>query len=201
MAYKSELKKKLRTVKLVDKKISYELSYDKTKNLKKFNRLEILEYINNNYINDEELKKEDLINDLIAFRSYKEELDLVVENQNDFFSVLSLLLAICAIAYSGGHEYLTDCEAFKIFVILIALTLLIFGTYMNFRENKNSDFNKLKVLNNAIHVLEALKEEIVDENKILETKKFNLEVSDAEKGIDPNIYSVKVRESLEDKSK
>ena len=50
-------------------------------------------------------------------------------------------------------------------------------------------------------ILETIKEDIYAfPERVLEPKEFNLEVSNAEEGIEPNIYSVKVKESLEDKS-
>lgn len=154
----NELKKKLRTIKLVDKKVSYELSYDKTKDLKNFKRIEMLDYINGYYINGDDLEIEKLINDLITFKTYKDELNLIIENQNAFFGVLALLLAILSISTSFKQDHLSNIIALAILVILGLLVILIFVTYINFRENKNSNFNKLKVVNNAIHVLEDIRD-------------------------------------------
>lgn len=189
MAYKSDLKKNLRSLKLVDKNISYNLSFNNVKDLKKFKRLEILEYINDYYINEKEFKKEELINDLIAFKTYKDDLKLIVENQSVFFSVLTLLLALLAIATSLESEHIPDGIALAIFIILLVLIALIFGTYMNLRENKESDFNKLKVVNNAIHILEAIKEDMVEVPEIFDVEVKNLNGEKAE----PRRYSVKVR--------
>lgn len=148
------------TWKIISKvfKISVNIQSEEISNLRYMNIKEIQEYINSNYVNKSYIGKEKLINDLVAFKSYKDELDLIVENQNSFFSILALLLTILAIAASLGYENLSDGTALAIFVILAVLVLLIFITYMNFRENKKSDFNKLKVVNNAIHVLEAIKD-------------------------------------------
>lgn len=197
MKYKSDLKKNLQTIKLVRKNISYNLSFNKVKDLKKFKRLEILKYINDYYINEKELKKEDLMNDLIAFKTYKDELELIVENQNVFFSVLALLLALLAIATSLKSERLSDGIALVIFIILLVLIGLIFGAYLIFRENKESDFNKLKVVNNAIHILEDIKEDMVE---VPETWNIDVEVvnSIGEK-TGSRKYSIKVTESLENK--
>ncbi|WP_282924754.1 hypothetical protein [Peptoniphilus genitalis] len=136
----------------------YELSYEKDKDLKKFDRQEILNYINVYYINDRDLEIDNFINDLITFKTYKDELDLIVENQNAFYSVLALLLALLAIATSVKSGRIPDKIAVIIFILLFALIVLIFGKYIYLRENKNSNFNKLKVVNNAIHVLEAIKD-------------------------------------------
>lgn len=197
MKYKSDLKKNLQTIKLVRKNISYNLSFNKVKDLKKFKRLEILKYINDYYINEEELKKEDLMNDLIAFKTYKDELELIVENQNVFFSVLALLLALLAIATSLKSERLSDGKAFVIFIILLVLIGLIFGAYLIFRENKESDFNKSKVVNNAIHILETIKENMVE---VPQTWNFDVEVDNLIGQVSKSRkYSIKVTESLENK--
>lgn len=226
MEYKSDLKKHLKTAKLKSNNISYELSYEKVKDLNYLNIEEILRYINDNYINDKKLKKEDLINDLIAFKSYKDEIEVhfkiqdLFEKVNSFqitvfFTLISLIVAFIQISSSIAmfitdkasdksffKESLSNIQICLIFIIYVLIVIIIANMiYYFIRNRKNSKYNKLMTINNAIHILEALKDEMVDENKILENKDFNLVVNNVEGDIEPYIYSVKVRESLERKSK
>ena len=138
--------------------ICYELSYDKDKDLKKIDRQEMLNYINDYYINGEDLEIDKFINDLITFKTYKDELDLIVENKNAFYSVLAVLLAVLAIATSVKSGRISDGIAIIIYIKLFVLIVLIFGEYLYLRVNKKSNFNKLKVVNNIIHFLEAIRD-------------------------------------------
>ena len=139
--------------------ICYELSYDKDKDLKKIDGQEMLNYINDYYINGVDLEIDKFINDLITFKTYKDELDLIVENKNAFYSVLAVLLALLAIATSVKSGRIPDKIAVIIYIILFVLIVLIFGEYIYLRVNKKSNFNKLKVVNNVIYFLEAIRDD------------------------------------------
>lgn len=139
--------------------ICYELSYDKDKDLKKIDGQEMLNYINDYYLNGVDLEIDKFINDLITFKTYKDELDLIVENKNAFYSVLAVLLALLAIATSVKSGRIPDKIAVIIYIILFVLIVLIFGEYIYLRVNKKSNFNKLKVVNNVIYVLEAIRDD------------------------------------------
>lgn len=218
MLYKTDLKKHLRTAKIDKQNFSYELSYEKVKDLNYLSREEILRYINDNYINDNDFEKKNLINDLIAFKTYREYVKEIVAKEDILEKFLSVYINILSIFTAltigmlqiqsqmiSGKTVEDDFSIIKIlFEKRIApLSILIFGCivfyFCNFliRHGKRSESSKLKIVNNAIYILEAIKEDMVEV-----PENFDVEVKNliGEK-VESRRYSVKVRESLEDKSK
>ena len=198
MEYRSDLKKHLKTAKIEKNNFSYELSYEKGENLKKLKTDEILKYVNDNYINDKDFKKENLINDLICFKTYKDDLEKDIRNQNIFSEFLSSVSTI-AIGILTSEKTKSIEDIMLVLIVFVTYTSLRY-TFLYIATGRKSASNKLVTVKNSIYILETLKDEMVAENKVFDTKNFNLEVIDADEVIEPNIYSVKVRESLEDKS-
>ena len=93
--------------------------------------------------------------------------------------------------------YKRQKEGFTILNIFL-FALLFFAVYRFFKDG--SKYRKLKTYSNAISILEAIKEDIYARpEKVLGTKEFNFEVNNLDECIEPNFYSAKVRESLENK--
>ena len=136
---------------------------------------EIEEYIKSNYINNIIIEKNKLINDLVIFKTYRDELNLIIENQNFFVNILAVILAITAIAFSSGFNQESNGIVLAIIILIITLIILVFWTYMYYRERKKSDFNKLKTINNVVYILEAIKDNLdeVPENFDVEVKHLN----------------------------
>lgn len=81
--------------------------------------------------------------------------------------------------------------------ILVLGFIVIYFLFFLTRYGKRSESSKLKIINNAIYILEAIKDE--DMVEIPETRVFEVEVDNlVDQPSEPRKYSVKVKESLED---
>lgn len=78
-------------------KIEYILSKPDTTKLEKLTNEEIVEYINVNYIDNYDNDKSSLINDLRAFKTYKDDLEIQNINEDIFESFINSLIPIIAI--------------------------------------------------------------------------------------------------------
>lgn len=142
---------------------------------------EIEDYIDNYYIKEENIEEEDLISDLITCKSYKEKLDLSFKLDGLILSCLAILIAIITVmmsviltvadteiglSISGSHitgkitssagstNTIVNGSGFLIFFFLVILFIYIKW----FVEAIPT--NKINSLNNAIYILEAIKEDI-----------------------------------------
>lgn len=170
MENSNEFNNLLKTVKLDNGKILYNLSCT-TDSLKYFTKDKILKYVNDYYIKSKPSSKVELINDLNTFKTYRDNIEKNLQLQgiiSGFLSIISTIVSII-IAYELGVIQSSPKGNLNLKIIIDNLNwLLIVGVVMvigsiaillgNFC--KNSEINKVKVLNNAIYILEALKEEI-----------------------------------------
>lgn len=142
---------------------------------------EIEDYIEKYYIKKENIEEEDLISDLISCKSYKEKLDLSFKLDGLILSCLAILIAIITVmmsviltvadteillSISGSHiigninssagstNTIVNGSEFLIFFFLVILFIYIKW----FVEAIPT--NKINSLNNAIYILEAIKEDI-----------------------------------------
>lgn len=142
---------------------------------------EIEDYIEKYYIKKENIEEEDLISDLISCKSYKEKLDLSFKLDGLILSCLAILIAIITVmmsviltvadteiglSISGSHitgnitssagrtNTIVNGSKFLIFFFLVILFIYIKW----FVEAIPT--NKINSLNNAIYILEAIKEDI-----------------------------------------
>lgn len=183
---KIEIDKKTESGSEIVESKKYDLS-----NTKDLNAQNIASYIQVNYLDKDRIEKGQLINDLIVLKNYVNKIKVDLDIEKFIVSGITIYVAIITIVISEAHEL----GAW----ILLVLVILFSFLYIR-RTSTKSDLNKLKIINNGIFILEALKDEMVDENKILDKKivdSKNPEVSNEYKDIEPNIYSVKVKESLE----
>lgn len=218
MKYKSNLKKHLRTAKIKKKRFLYELSYEKGIDLKKLKTDKILNYINDNYINDKGFKKEGLINDLICLKTYRDYIELELKTEDFFISYSSLYIATFMFMFSRILEeprpynltvvksgrYIvgkiiqtdkmtfSDCVIGALLIALLASFLVVFFR----RAIKAYKSKKLTSLNNAIYILEAIEEDMVKVNGT--TYEVNVDNLVGEKS-EPRKYFVNVSEILEEK--
>lgn len=200
MLYYSDIKKDLYTVELDGRDISYKLSYNDAKDLKNYDKQGILNYINDNYINDKKFEKKNIINDLVTLKTYRDNIEIYFKNRELFTGFLTALATVSAILISfliAASENVRGEALTFVFdnidwVLKIALfTILIYFVVLAVNFCGNSKSNKLKVVNKAINILEAINE---DMDKDPDTWKFNLEVANSEESIATNSYSVKVTE-------
>lgn len=201
MKYKNTLGKKLTIKNCSDFDSSHKLAYGKNKNLGNKKVEEIEDYIEEYYINKDTIEYENLIKDLISFKAFKRDLEGKINDKREIFGLLAVAAAIFAVMMEP--DQISDETKF-FFMALIAGILYATFIYFLWRfmlKEKNSKYNKIYSVNYAISILEAIKEDIYARSeRVLETKEFNFEVSNSDECIEPNIYSVKVKESLEDKS-
>lgn len=184
---------------------------------------QIENYIQNNYINVDSFEEEDLVNDLTMFKTYKDNQEMNLRLDEFALSCFAVVTAIVAVMttvrlsfsklylniYNFGKYMFGNINSDKDTGIVIKnssyiLSVFYFALVYYFIKWRveAAPTTKLKTVNNAIHILEVLKDEMVEENKIPDTRDFEVNV-DSLIGEKPEHrkYSVKVREILEDKSK
>ena len=213
MAYKNNLKESLMSEEITNSfsRQNFKLSYehfeteveleDKKEikepksNLEEMSEQNIRDYISSKYIQVDEIEIENLVKDLIVFKICKCKLEAYINESNYIVSFSSLFFAIYALLLSLNDDF--SKEGFTILNIFL-FALLFFAVYRFFKDG--SKYRKLKTYSNAISILEAIKEDIYARpEKVLGTKEFNFEVNNLDECIEPNFYSAKVRESLENK--
>ena len=165
MRYDGKIREKLKLVRLNNKKIEYELSYLLSPNCRTFTALkkdEIINYVDEYYFRKNQIDYYNLINDINVFKSYRDDVDINVRKENDFNQFVMMVIAIITILVSIFKNN-------KVLIIaLIPLSLIGYGYFM-FTISSYSESNKLKVINNVIYTLEAIKEDM-DKNGNLGTK-------------------------------
>lgn len=214
MAYKNNLKESLMSEEITNSfsrqsfKLSYEYFETEVKledkkgitepksNLEEMSEQNMRDYISSKYIQVDEIEIENLVKDLIVFKICKCKIEASINDSNYIISIGGLFFAIYGLILSLNDDFSEEgLTGLTIFLFV----LLILVAYRFFKDS--SKYNKLKIYGNAISILEAIKEDIYARpEKILETKKFNFEVSNSDECIEPNNNFVKGKESLEDKS-
>lgn len=153
MRYNGKIREKLKLVRLNNKKIEYELSYLLSPNCRTFTALkkdEIINYVDEYYFRKNQIDYYNLINDINVFKSYRDDVDINVRKENDFNQFVMMVIAIITILVSIFKNN-------KVLIItLIPLSLIGYGYFM-FTISSYSESNKLKVINNVIYTLEAIK--------------------------------------------
>lgn len=186
MEKNNEFNNYLKTVELDNGKILYNLSCTTCK-LNYFEKDKILQYVKDNYIKRKPSNKANLINDLNTFKTYRVDIEKNLQHQgiiSGFFStiatVVSVILAfelgLIQSSKNGNLNLKLINEDIK--WLLIVAVFIVIGSLAILLTNlcKNSEMNKVKVLNNAIYILEAIKEDMYNtpnnsENTALAIKK------------------------------
>lgn len=169
-------------------------------NLEEMSEQNIRDYISSKYIEKDEIEMEKLIKDLIIFKAYKCEVEIRLDSSRVSLGFYASHFAIFAALLSVNFE-ISDIVRTIIIVFLFYYMTKNLRDYIEQDNEDDINYSILRSLNYAISILEAIKEDIYAKpEKVLETKEFNFEVSNSDECIEPNIYSVKVKESLEDKS-
>lgn len=234
MSYKNVFKGNLKIETIGENKKSrtYELSYEFKNSDEKIitsptdmENQDIIDHIQKKYLNEPTIEKVKLINDLVVFKTYRDNLDIEINNEDIFPNLLSnfmtVYVAFLSVEIANKSDYLSkilklneansDISAMSdkmheitgnilvIFSAIIVISLVITIFYA-IETGKKSNSNKIKTVNNAIHILEALKDEMVKENKIHGTT-YEVNVDDlvGEKS-GHSKYFVNVSKILEDKS-
>ncbi|MDU5700012.1 MAG: hypothetical protein E6Z99_06165 [Finegoldia magna] len=181
MGYDGRIREKLKLVRLNNEEIEYELSYLLSTNRRTFTALKKVEIIN--YVDEYYFKKnqidydnfyDNLINDINVFKSYRDDVDINVRKENDFYQFLTIAIAIISILASNFKvdnidKIIKDRPIYDliikvlfikdIFIALIPFALAGYAYFM-FTNVSHSESNKLKVINNVIYTLETIKEDM-----------------------------------------
>ena len=169
----------------IDKKVrSYELSYGDGNKLEGMSEDKIKEYVQKNYLENDLSNQPDkyfdkhldkLLIDIATFKTFRDNLKADMDHFQTLSNfIISLVLAVSSIiitvALAPEHPNLL-C-VLKIFYITVSIVFsLLLGKLILFDYNRkgNSKFNKLKIVNESIHILEYKKEKLTqkleDKNK------------------------------------
>lgn len=178
MSYDGKKESKLRLVRFESKNIVYELSYTVSTNCKTFTNLDknqIINYVNEFYFNANHIDYDKLLNDLNAFKSYRDDVDISVRKESGTISYVALFVSLIAILLK-----LIDITkiAATISTLVIALALVC-HFYMMHNNGINSDSTKVITLNNVIYTLETIKEDMEkNENSGTESDEIISSVND-----------------------
>lgn len=238
MEYKNKLKDKIENV-LIEKtkifkinipkrdreyKLSYEIETHKNKgttnNPREISFETFYKYVKRFYVEQDYIDIGKIENDLVVFKTYKEDMEISLANDVFLLNCLSILIAVFALIVAittnktsiiigklekGGffkalfREIENNNEFFTVTGLFTLACILLIAFLLSIWSSKSYFPNRIKSVNNVIFTLEAIKENLVE---VPETRNFEVAVDSliGEKS-ETRKYSVKVRESLEDKSK
>lgn len=179
MRYDGKINRKLSLIKIKEKhkrfpdEVEYKLAYGKTKH-SSFSNEEILDYINENYINNDDIDdiiEENLLNDLITFKTFKTDretgnriLDIIQNGLSFFLSAVAAAISTSVACLNSKNILgciISQEKAIWIFdkllVIFIVSMMVYIGIFM-FRVGKDSISRDIKFIDNVIYTLETIKE-------------------------------------------
>ena len=159
MRYDGKIREKLKLVRLNNKKIEYELSYLLSPNCRTFTALkkdEIINYVDEYFFSKHQIYFFNFINDFIVFNISIYYVFINLIKQNDFGQFVMMVIAIITVLVSiiKFHNLIID--------LILTLMLLAIAYLVHFLTTtcSHSESNKLKVINNVIYTLEAIKEDM-----------------------------------------
>ena len=177
MSYDGKINRKLKQIelekecKIFPDVIEYKLAYGKTKH-RTFDDEEIVNYINENYLNNDAISEENLLNDLITFKTYKTDREVLIRHfdvvQNGISAFLSLLAVVMAFSaaclsseFISKYVFRQDVNIWIVRNIsaLFFVFSIMFIIFVLARVGKYSVFSELRIINNAIYTLETIKED------------------------------------------
>lgn len=164
----------------------YKLSYDEQEH-KYFDKEFLIEYLNENYLDDKnkEIYEKNLINDLITLKTYRDSTVQTVNNQDNLNKILVVFLTIATTFYTAIRNIETlEMMKIKFMLFLFMITIVYISFIYNvLLTTTKSESYKLKVINNVIYTLEAIKEDM-DKNGYASMKYtgMNSNVNDYQRG-------------------
>ena len=171
MGKKNDIRKRINFTTFEKKKICYKLSFfiEKEKSGKHIsdpqymNSKELIQYLNSNYNNDKKLDVDKIINDLIVFKSYRQDLEISIK-KDDLFSnfmtdLVTIFIGVVALMTSLKDIIITYdilISFLKVYALFTVLTLIMY----KLRTSKKYLYEHLKAVNINIYTLEAIKKEM-----------------------------------------
>lgn len=178
-----------------ENEVWYSLSCDEEKH-RYFDKNFLLSYLRDKYLNNKkDIGPTNLSNDLITFKTYRDDVDINVRKQNDFYQFLTIVIGIITILVTIININNTD----KIkFIALIPFALAVLAYFVT-TTGSHSEAYKLKVINNVIYTLEAIKEDM-DKNgyESMKYTEMNSNVNDYQSDDINDEMSTEVKRFTED---
>lgn len=134
-----------------------EIKKEDLSNTKDLNSKNIADYIQVNYLDKDIIEKGKLVNDLIVLKNYVNKIKVDLDTEKFIVSGITIFVATITIVISEAYTL-----GAGILFVLVSLFLCLYFR----RTSKKSDLNKLKIIENGIYILEAIKDEMSEENKI-----------------------------------
>lgn len=152
----------------------YKLSYDDNK-LEDLSEDKIKEYVEKNYLEkdisnqpdkyfDKHLDK--LLKDIATFKTFRDNLKEDMDNKNNLYSSISNLAIASSTSFLTvivSYDLKSNIILFQILSVIFTIAtvyLLIKLISFECKRKGNSKFNKLKIVNESIHILEYKKEKL-----------------------------------------
>lgn len=151
-------------------KMKYNLSFeteDDIEILAEMSIQDLIDYLLNSYEEPQKLDKQHLLNDLIIFKSHRDELEMNLKRKelatNIFASFITVVAAVFAVIFAVAKNIPCLFIAFAVVMLLSFLIILIL--LIKNINNKESEINKIKTVNNIIYILEEIKNEMINVDK------------------------------------
>lgn len=186
---------------LDNKEYKYTLSYYETYTTNEFKSDDVIKYINNNYSNfdfkncDEEIRQ-NLLNDLILFKTLKNEFEINIRNDDlskDTMQFYVTAIGIFLAILSAGKITITTGTMLAMIGVVV-LYVFLNQIMIRIRTSKKSDSWKLRAVNYAIHTLETIKEEIDKDSSICEATSYKLEIEHRKDNVSKKLCKKKEKE-------
>ena len=177
MSYDGKINRKLNQIelekecKIFPDVIEYKLAYGKTKH-KSFDNEVIVNYINENYIKNDDIIEENLLNDLITFKTFKTDretgnriLDIIQNGLSFFLSAVAAAISISVACLNSKNIIgciISQEKAIWIFdklLVIFLVSMIIYSSIFIFRVGKDSISRDIKFIDNVIYTLETIKED------------------------------------------
>ncbi|MBM7550375.1 hypothetical protein [Peptoniphilus gorbachii] len=126
-------------------------------NSKDLSSKNIANYIQENYLDKDKIEKGKLVNDLIVLKNYVNKIKVDLDTEKFIVSGITIYVATITIVISEAYTLGAG-------ILFVLVSLFVYLSFK--RTRKKSDLNKLKIIENGIYILEAIKDEMVEENKI-----------------------------------
>lgn len=134
----------------------YSLSYDEEKH-RYFDKNFLLNYLRVNYLNNNDIKPTKLSNDLITFKTYRDDVEQISKNQDKISKIFSLIFTLLSTILGAIGKKHSLFNQFLGIMILVAYINMIWNIL---RTSSKSESYKLKFITNAIYTLETIKEDM-----------------------------------------
>lgn len=137
--------------------------YKASNNFNTMSKRELAQYINNNYGEDTNKSREDILKDLVIFKNLKKSLELELRIYESFIKSILFLMAILSFAVSSSLNLLTinDKKFLAIAILVVSIIYLIFGGVFAVKSvSRKKGPGKLDVIEYGINVLEIKLDEL-----------------------------------------